>query len=171
MLPLPRRPLSSFPAPQNSHWEKRSGTFRIYSFRLAIPFVSVCGRAVFRLTFPAARQKRCWAALPCPSSVFLCLRLFGLPIKTAPSHNRTERHALRLSTTYYAAQGMREPANRGISGEPYSPIRRSGLSSGVIFPHRTSAPRFHHPRLAMAFVIGGTVSVTAFLLLLLTGSF
>ena len=39
---------------------------------------------------------------------------------------------------------------------------RSGLSSGVIFPHRTSAPRFHHPRLAMAFVIGGTVSVTAF---------
>ena len=35
---------------------------------------------------------------------------------------------------------------------------RSGLSSGVIFPHRASAPRFHRPRLAIAIVEGSTLT-------------
>ena len=58
---------------------------------------------------------------------------------------------------------MREPAN-GDGRRALLTARRSGFSSGVIFPHRRPALRSHRPQLALP-LFGGTVSVTAFLYL------
>ena len=157
------------------------GRNALVHFVLAPFGFSVCGRAAYGPCAPAARQKLRRAALPLtgaspfstgaslPAACLARHKFFPCPTVTAPikkpPHPITGR-----SATHFVYKPPITPHR--VCGSPLTgdgrrallTARRSGFSSGVIFPHRRPALRSHRPQLALP-LFGGTVSVTAFLYL------